>query len=436
MALKQWFGLDNSAKLYPFITTKDSQNLFRYTVELANDINPEKMQQAIDATLERFPSFAVRLRRGAFWYYLEHNAKRLNLRPESDIVMEHITTKNCDGFCMRIMYFKNRLTLEFFHIICDGSGAIQFIKSLIYTYLTILGHQIDDEGKVKTIDSPIDPREYEDSFIKNYKPVKLKNINVSSMTGGKKTAFTPQGERFNYLGKGVITADLNAKEVHAYCKSKGYTITHFLGGLYMYSVYMTKGKQIKNPKDIVLFIPMNLRKLYDSQTLRNFTLFTRAYLQTKKDDIVLDDCIYIVKEAIERCYNKEYLDKNISTTVIGEKILPVRLVPLFIKHLIFAISNEKSLKNPTKTATFSSIGVVDLPQSFKPFVIKMSFLLHACPAVPVSFTAITTFDTLTIGFTRLLKDTQIEEFFIKHLAELGFSVNVESNFWEVEDALQ
>ena len=85
MTQKKWFRLDNSAKLYPFITTKDTQNLFRFTVELTNDIDAEILQNALDLTLKRFPSFAVRLRRGAFWYYLEENTKQLKVQPESDI---------------------------------------------------------------------------------------------------------------------------------------------------------------------------------------------------------------------------------------------------------------------------------------------------------------------------------------------------------------
>ncbi len=41
MAQKKWFRLDNSAKLYPFITTKDTQNLFRFTVDLTENIDPQ-----------------------------------------------------------------------------------------------------------------------------------------------------------------------------------------------------------------------------------------------------------------------------------------------------------------------------------------------------------------------------------------------------------
>ena len=435
MTTRKWFRLDNSAKLFPFLTTKDTQNLFRFTIDLSDDIDSHKLELALNKTLVRFPSFAVRLRRGIFWYYLEKNEKPAKVYPESDIIMAQITPHNCNGYSFRTMYYKNRLTLEFFHLLCDGSGAMQFIKCLLYTYLTDMGKKVDSENKVLTIDSPIDSREVEDSFAVNYKPIKLKDLDISGMTGSKNEAFKLTGEQFDYLGKGAITADLKVKEILSYCKSKGYTLTQFLGGLFMYSVYMTKGKKVKNPNDITLFIPMNLRKIYDSITLRNFTLFSRVRANIKKDDIPIEEFIGIIKDSVTQCSTKEYLDGNISTAMMGEKFWLMRILPLWIKHLVFAINNVKTLKKPTKTATFSNIGVVDLPESFKPFVKKITFMLHACPSVPISFTAITTYDTLTLSFVRLVKDTEVEEFFIGYLADLGFDITVSSNYWEVDNAL-
>ena len=40
------------------------------------EIDPELLQKALDLTLMRLPFFAVRLRRGLFWYYLETSESR------------------------------------------------------------------------------------------------------------------------------------------------------------------------------------------------------------------------------------------------------------------------------------------------------------------------------------------------------------------------
>lgn len=429
----KWFNLDNSANLYALINSNGSQSIFRFTVELTDNIIADKMQDAINLTLERFPSFKVRLRRGVWWHYLEHNDKQLKLRPESDILMDTITAHNCDDYCFRIMYYNNRLSFEFFHALCDGNGALAFIKSVLYTYFKTLGLEVDAEGKVITYDSPINPEEYEDSFGKNFKPIKLKDLNLGGMVGTTNPAFVIPGKQFKHLGKGAITADLDIKQLLAYCKSKGWTISHFLGGLFMYSVYMTKVKQVKKPRDITLFIPINLRKMYGSITLRNFILFSRARADVKKDDLTLEDFVQIVQNAIASCYTKEYMDTNISTAMMGEKFWAMRFAPLFVKQFLFEANNHLNIMYPTKTSTFSNMGMADLPKSFEPYVKKITFLLNAYPSIPMAFTAISTFDTLTLGFVRLLRDTEIEKFFIKYLADLGFDISVDSNYWEVDN---
>lgn len=431
----KWLRLDNSAKIFPFIMTKDNQNLFRISMELNENINPKILQKALNLTIKRFPSFSVKLMKGVFWYYFEHSDNIPVVQEESDIIMQKITPYNCNGFCFRVTYYQNRITIEFYHVLCDGAGALNFMKSLLYSYFTILDYPVTSDSKILTVDTPIDPRELEDSFVANYKPKKLKDLNIAKMTGSKAPAFSVNGTPFKTVGKGVISADLNVNEILAYCKSKGYTLTQFLGGLFMYSVYKTKGQFAKNPNDVVLFVPMNLRKLYQSVTLRNFTLFTRVRHSLKEKDIPIESFIDAVKNGLNNDYTKENLDTNISTAVRGEKLFAFRITPLFIKQFIFSVINKLGGKKPTKTATFSNIGVVDLPESFRPYIKKFAFMLHSYSVIPISFTAITTFDTLTLSFVRCIQDTQIEEFFIKYLADLGFKVTVSSNYWEVEHAL-
>lgn len=432
---KSWLRLDNSAKIFPFLMDNDNQNLFRLSVELNEKIDQEILQEALNQTIKRFPSFAVKLMRGVFWYYFEHNEATPIVKPESDIIMEKITPYNCNGFCFRITYYENRITAEFYHVICDGTGALEFMKSLLYSYLSLKGYNITSDSKILTIDTPIDPRELEDSFVANYKPKKLRDLNISGLTG-KTPAFAVSGAPFATAGKGVINADINVKEILKYCKAHGWTLTQFLGGLFMYSVYMTKGKFAQNPNDVVLFVPMNLRKTYQSITLRNFTLFSRIRVSMDSErDIPLETFVEAVKFGLKEELDRTNLDNKIGTAVLGEKFWLMRILPLCIKSFVFSIANKKGKKAPTKTATFSNVGIVDLPESFKPYVKKFVFMLHSYSKVPISFTAITTYDTLTISFVRCIQDTKIEEFFIKYLADLGLDITVSSNYWEVEHAL-
>ena len=65
-----WYKLDLSANVYPTLQRKDFSSVYRISVTLKEEIKPELLQQALDMTLPRFPTFKVAMRRGLFWRYL------------------------------------------------------------------------------------------------------------------------------------------------------------------------------------------------------------------------------------------------------------------------------------------------------------------------------------------------------------------------------
>ncbi len=67
----RWMRLDNAAKIYPAAKRRNWNNFFRMSATLAEPVDRAVLAAALDVTVRRFPSIAVRLRRGAFWYYLE-----------------------------------------------------------------------------------------------------------------------------------------------------------------------------------------------------------------------------------------------------------------------------------------------------------------------------------------------------------------------------
>ncbi|MCD8498952.1 MAG: hypothetical protein LRY35_03095, partial [Clostridiales bacterium] len=73
MRHEAWYRLDNVAKIYPVLARSRHLTMFRLSATLTIPVDPVILQQALDQTLERLPFFAVRLRRGLFWYYFEAN---------------------------------------------------------------------------------------------------------------------------------------------------------------------------------------------------------------------------------------------------------------------------------------------------------------------------------------------------------------------------
>ena len=338
------------------------------------------------------------------------------------------------GYPVRVTFHEKRINVEIYHCIADGSGLVEFIKSLLTVYFEALGIKVDTEGLVLTVGSDPDPKEYEDSFLINYKKMRIRDMTISKMTG-MSSVYRVNGELFEDEGKGIITGMCPTAEIIKLAKNAGCTVTEYLGGLYMYSIYMAKGRFEKDPANIVMFVPINLRKIYDSITLRNFTMFSRAGMEIKKDNIPLEDFINAIKTNLVADLQLSELDKNISTAVRAEKLIAMRFMPMCGKKLIFKITNYSNNTKPTKTSTISNLGYVKMPESFRDHIARVTFVIRTSNAIPLSMSIVSVFDHINISVCRSIKDTEIDKFFFSYLADNGINLTMTSNYWEVKNVL-
>lgn len=431
-SLQTWSRLDNSAKIYPMLVNKKSQNIFRLSVTLKEKVDKNILLDALKMTIERFPVYKVRLMKGAFWYYLDDNHAKIKVYPMDALSFKKITDKSCGGYCFRVSYFDTQIVCDFFHAICDATGAAEFVKSLVYTYLNLSGKEVFSDQKVLTVGSPVMREELEDSFLANYKKLPLKDLKIKDMQG--KNAYHIKGILFDNVGNGIIHMYCDVKEVLDICHAKGCTMTEYLGALFMMAIYESqiKGKE-ENANNIQLFVPINLRKIFGSKTLRNFSLFSRIGCNPY-EDMEMDKLIKIMHDNLKRDMDKDVLKDKISTTVWAEKFFLVRFVPLFVKRFFFNFSNYFFGKKK-KTATLSNFGVLDIPDSMKKHVESVSFAISSNATTPLSLSIISCNGKLCITFTRRITDTQIEKNFASYLTKDGVNLTVTSNFWEVDNAL-
>lgn len=60
----QWYRLDNAGILYSALQREEYSAIYRFSALMTEPVRPAALQNAIDRVLPRFPSFAVRIRRG------------------------------------------------------------------------------------------------------------------------------------------------------------------------------------------------------------------------------------------------------------------------------------------------------------------------------------------------------------------------------------
>ena len=70
----RWARLDNAAKIFPASRRRGWYNMFRLSATLAEPVDKDVLQLALNITIRRFPMIAATLKTGVFWYYLQEVA--------------------------------------------------------------------------------------------------------------------------------------------------------------------------------------------------------------------------------------------------------------------------------------------------------------------------------------------------------------------------
>ena len=140
--MKKWYRLDNAANLYPAIRNRKISAVFRISAELDQKVDPKVLQPALNATINRLPIFAVKLRSGLFWHYFEYSGKQVLIQEDVSNPCMEMTKESTKGFLIRVRYHKNIIALEVFHSITDGQGALIFLKTLVAKYMNMQGNHI------------------------------------------------------------------------------------------------------------------------------------------------------------------------------------------------------------------------------------------------------------------------------------------------------
>ena len=132
----RWMQLDNSAKIYPASASSRWTNIYRLSATLTEDVDREVLQAALDVTVRRFPSIAVRLHRGVFWYYLEEIAHAPTVQDERSYPLVRMPFDDIRHCGFRVLVWGRRIAVEFFHALTDGNGGLVFLKTLLAEYLS------------------------------------------------------------------------------------------------------------------------------------------------------------------------------------------------------------------------------------------------------------------------------------------------------------
>lgn len=417
-----WVRLDNSAKIYPAARRRNWSNVFRQSVTLSEEIDTEVLKAALDVTVKRFPTIAARLRRGLFWYYLQEVETPPALREEQSYPLVFMSGREMRVCALRVLVYHNRIAVEFFHSLTDGNGALVFLKTLTAEYLEQKhGITIPCEHGVLDRRGAPPAEELEDSNLKYAGPIPVSRraTNAWRLTGEERV------DDFLHL----TCFSLPIKETLALAREKNATVTVLLTAVMMKALLELQRERVANirkRKPIKVLVPVNLRQLFPSKSLRNFVLYTTPELDPRLGEYTLEEICQIVRCKMGEEVTPKYMSRLIATNVNDERNPLVRLVPLPIKNLVMKAIFD-SVGEKKSCLTLSNLGLVKLPEIMKPYIERMDFILGVQAAAPYNCGMLSFGDTVYVNFIRNIREAALERHFYAVLQELGLPVTVESN---------
>lgn len=425
---RDWYKLDLSAIVYPTLQRRDFSSVYRLSVVLKEEIQPEVLQKALDMTLPRFPTYKAAIRKGLFWRYLEPND-----RP-GPFVQEDVKNpcqpmyfKANNRYLVRVYYFRNRIALEAHHSLGDGTGGMCVLQTLTAAYLRLLGHtDIENGGFVLDINETPAEGELEDAYMR------YANAKVCPPRLQEK-AYRVRGTAEPFYTLNIIDGIMSVSQVMAVAKRYNATITEYLNAVLLQALLT---KQLEEPhfrlRPVKIAMPVNLRRFFPSITLRNFITMIYPGVDPRLGDYTFEEIVVQVHNYMRYYINEKLLRGDITTNAATQRNPVIRVVPLFIKDMVVKTFYTK-VQDRNSSAGLTNMGALKVPEGMKPYIERFDIYMGQPFSRRTNCAIISFEDILTVNFASSIIEADVERYFFRKLVQDGIHVKIESNRGNMEE---
>lgn len=417
-----WMKPDNTANFCSMVTTRKFAHIFRLSVELKEEIDPVILNEALQVVLKRIPGFALKLRYGLFWNYLEMTDDMAEVEKDVRNPMFRENWKLNKHFLFRVRYFGKRISLEVFHAIADGTGGMKFLITLVAEYLRRKhGYEIEESEWILHPDHEPVREEYEDSYSRVARRQKFIRKNPKAYRA--KGTNEPNG----YLN--IITGHIPVDAVKTEAKKYQCTVTAFLMAVLMdafQDIQEREKKASRRNLPIVITVPVDLRKFYPSQTVNNFFANANIGLDRTMGHYSFEEIVTQAKHGMALNITEKRLNNLIAGNIASYQKKAYKIIPMIIKKPFVILGNYVAAEKKS-TCTLSNLGNVVLPPNMSEYVSKIHAVAGRNFGRVTSCMSVSYQGMMFVTFTRKIKEAEIERLFYTKLVEMGIPVEIESN---------
>ncbi len=420
-----WLKLDNAAKLFPAISSEELTSVFRITATLAKPVKYTALKEAVKTTSKRFPYFNVSLGIGLFWNFLEFHDQSPRIHLEEKIPCTAFAINRKNELLYRILVRSNRISVEFIHILTDGSGAFEFMKSLLHTYLGLTGNPSDSSDGIILPESPINDEETEDGYNKYFRKLPPPD----KLTRAWHLPFALN----NKPRLRVIQAEIPVAQILETARNFKVSITEYFVSVFLVSlqsIYLDSRLNGMRHKFHILRteVPVNMRNKLPSRTMRNFSLFIMPEIDLRLGIYTFEEILKSVHLHMQAGSEVKQLARFLSSNVSHEKSLIIRILPLIIKRMVIA-AVYRGLGSKRCSGIITNLGTWSLPAGMSEAVESLEIVPPPPNSrVKVSCAMVSYKDKMRFTFCNITQSPELERRIMKHLTGAGIHVKILNNF--------
>ncbi len=479
---RAWVRLDNASNIFLAARSAADPKVFRLSAELDRTVDPRALQSAVEATFDRYQLFHAVLRRGVFWYYLQASDLRPRVTAEELPTCAPLYQADKRHLLFRVLHHDRRISLEVFHALADGTGALWFLSDVMTAYarLCTLDRRDDHDhgdgnrdaahgpagpdptgrgGAARRGEEPVaDPAApvhglTTDSFAHYFQRLRrtrppavdldadFRRAAAAPVDGERAAGRPPSGGRPHhrastrarqirtgaYRVKGTRTPDdrtraveltVSARDVLALARAEGVSLTMYLTAAFFQAIRATSPRTGRNTT-LAASVPVNLRQFFPSTSPRNFFATIRVEHTYGRGPDDLGTVCRLLDGQFRPRATPEALAEKLQKLVRFERMPLLRVVPRPVKDLILRVVNWGS--NRGLSVAVSNLGRVTLPAPAEDAVRGMQFHVSA---VRPQLCAISHAGLLTLTFTSPFTETDHIREFARLLTAGGVAVTV------------
>lgn len=403
------FSIDSSAILYLAQMGPDHTNVYRFTAEMAEPIDADRLQQAADRIYRRFPTIFAGFLPGKRFYTVVPAQHPPAVREDPGL-LQVMTREEIESCAYRIFYSGRQIIIEAFHALTDGYGAVASLKALLGEYV-YLKYGVDTQEREPLLEQH--PQWEEE----------LRDVYPDHSRG--KPGFLPQAYAYQMIRRDpssrVHTSmrRISTRSLREAAKRNGVSVTSMLSELMAEAIMEFQHRYSTKPRKqpVRIMVPVDLRHHFPSRTLRNFILYALPTLKAGDIRLPRKERFFHFQAQLKRQTDRELLQAQISRNVNIQNSVLFRVLPLGWKCALMRLS-YRFFGETNSSITLTNLGPVNLSGPLGDHVSGIHVHLMPRRFSPYNCALLSCGDVTSITITRFGLVDELEQLFFDLLYEV------------------